>query len=84
MTKVKNVAERYEILKAMHKLICSMNDESAYCEWIYLVPDEATTEDLWDIAEDVESFKDSCVLFRDIMKQYGASGFFITFENSVF
>jgi hypothetical protein len=84
MTKVNNVAERYEILKAMHKLVCSMNDESAYYEWINLVPDEASREDLWEVAEDVELFKDSCELFRWIMKYYGASGFFIKFENSVF
>lgn len=42
--------ERYEIMKAMHLLIRAMNDEGAYCSWIYTVPDGATDDDLWDIA----------------------------------
>ena len=69
--------ERYEIMKAMHTLIRAMNDEGAYCSWIYTVPDGATDDDLWDIAEDDELFAEACTAFKSAMKDYGKSGFYI-------
>lgn len=71
------MSERYELMKAMHAIVCSLNNEDAYCEWIILVPDEATNEDLYDIAEDDDLFKDACDTFRSIMSDYAADGFYV-------
>ena len=81
---IRNIAERYEILKAMHKLMCVMNDEQAYMEWICIVPDGADNYDLQEIADDDEIFSDCCIAFRDIMKRYGKYHFFIEYENTIF
>ena len=61
---------RYEIVKSMHTIICAMNDGSAYAEWTYLVPDQASDYDLQDIAEDDELFNDTCELFRQIFAEF--------------
>lgn len=41
-----------------------------YCSWIYTVPDGATDEDLWDIAE-------ACAAFKSAMKNYSNGGCYI-------
>lgn len=69
--------ERYEALKAMHTLVLTMNDEEAYCEWICTVPDEATDEDLRDIAEDDDLFAEACAAYRYIAQTYADSGYYI-------
>lgn len=38
---MKNVQERFETLKSMNTIIKSMNDESAYSAWIWIIPDGA-------------------------------------------
>lgn len=68
---------RFELMQAMHTIICAMNDEDAYMRWIYLVPDEATDEDLREIAEDDEFFADVCKAFRRILNDHGAAGFYV-------
>ena len=40
------MGNRYEIMKSMHTIICAMNNEDAYSSWIYIVPDEASDDDL--------------------------------------
>jgi len=69
--------ERYEITKAMHTIVRLMNNEDAYMQWILIVPDEASDEDLWDVAEDDELFADACGAFKSIMKHFGKDGFYI-------
>lgn len=78
---MKNVQERFEALKSMNNIIKSMNDESAYSAWIYVVPDEADDDELQEIAEeDEESFKEACNLFAKLVKKYMKYGMYIDGE----
>lgn len=82
----KQINERYEALKAMHTLMCMMNDETAYYDhWIYIIPDGCCTEELMDIAseEDQEdTFAAACECFTRCVKHYASeSGFFIPSFN---
>ena len=67
---------RMQLIKAMHIVVCSMNDEEAYARWIYLVPDCATVDDFDDIAHDDDLYGDCCDLFRELVQEYGKSGFY--------
>ena len=69
--------ERYEIMKAMHTLVMAMNNEDAYLEWIMTVPDEASEDDLMDIATDDELFAEACAAFKSAVRDYGKDGFYI-------
>lgn len=78
---MKNVQERFEALRSMNTIIKSMNDESAYTSWIYIIPDEADDDELREIAEeDEESFKDACNLFAKLVKKYMKYGLYIEGE----
>lgn len=78
---MKNVQERFEALKSMNTIIKSMNDESAYTSWIYIIPDEADDDELREIAEeDEESFKDACKLFAKLVNKYMKYGLYIDGE----
>ena len=78
---MKDVQERFETLKSMNTIIKSMNDESAYSAWIYVVPDEADDDELREIAEeDEESFKEACNLFAKLVKKYMKYGMYIDGE----
>lgn len=78
---MKNAQERFEALKSMNTIIKSMNDESAYTSWIYIIPDEADDDELREIAEDdEESFKDACNLFAKLVKKYMKYGMYIDGE----
>ncbi len=75
---MKKENERFEAVKAMNTLVKSLNDESAYYNhWIYIVPDEASDDDLEYIAEDEELFKDTVSMFLRIMKVYADDGMYI-------
>lgn len=90
---MKSMSERkLEALKSMHNIVCLFNDEEAYMRWINLVPDEATEEDLREIAEyegddaDKDEFYDEIVkLFFRLCKDYGEESglFFQNYPNSV-
>lgn len=69
--------DRICLMKAMHTVVCALNDEEAYCEWINLVPDDANNDDLVDIAEDDWLFQDACNTFREIMLNYSEGGFYV-------
>lgn len=74
----KEVKNRFELVKAMHTIVTSLNNEDGYYNcWIYTVPDCATEEDLLDIAEDEEAFKDTFNDFEYIMKEYLKDGIFV-------
>lgn len=78
---MKNVQERFEALKSMNTIIKSMNDESAYSTWIYLIPDGADDDELMEIAEeDEESFKEAFNLFAKLVKKYMKYGMYIDGE----
>ena len=78
---MKNVQERFEVLKGMNTIIKSMNDESAYSAWIYIIPDGADDDELQEIAEeDEESFEDACKLFAKLVNKYMKYGLYIDGE----
>lgn len=68
--------DRFEAIVAMHTMVINMNDESAYCTWIYLVPDEATVWDFIDFATNDEGteenhlFDEAVVLFKKLWNKY--------------
>lgn len=61
---------RVELLERLHKVIRNMNHENAYMNWIYLVPDEPSTDDFVSIAEDETDFNDTLTLFMRIFERY--------------
>lgn len=61
---------RVELLKRLHEIILNMNHENAYMNWIYLVPDEPSTDDFVSIAEDETDFNDTLTLFTRIFERY--------------
>ena len=78
MYTLKLVIEKFEILKAMNLLVKSMNNEDAYEEWVYTVPDEASDDDLMYIAadEDETVYLEACQVFRRICHNYLDDGIF--------
>ena len=73
-----NTNEKFEALRSMNTIIKSMNDESAYSAWIYIIPDGAADDELQEIAEeDEDSFKDACNLFAKRGRKYMKYGLYI-------
>ena len=77
----KNVLERYEAIKAMNTLVkCLNNEEAYYGSWIYVVPDEASDDELMEIASEdyqEDTFKEASALFLQLMYEYGPDGLYI-------
>lgn len=69
--------EKALLLKSMHEIISHLNNEDAYDQWIYTVPDGASDEDFHEIAEDSTLFQDSCQLFVCLMNDYLEDGIYI-------
>ena len=65
---------RVDDLKAMDRLMRSMNNEEAFMNWIVIFPDGATEEDYADIAEDEEQFEECVLEFLSVMKRYMKDG----------
>lgn len=66
--------ERFNVVKSMNTLVLMMNDEDAYGEWIYTVPDQADDTDLIDIAANDDLFSDAVKDFYRIWKDYARQG----------
>ena len=66
--------QRLKNLKRMHKIMTHMNNEEAYLAWITYVPDEASDDDLKDIAEDVDDYDEVVTLFIKLISVYGSDG----------
>lgn len=63
-----NKKQRMNIAKAMHEIVCSLNNESWYYNyWISVMPDEPTKEDFEDFGEDEQMFEELCSMFEYIM-----------------
>lgn len=62
---------RAQQLEHMHQLMILANDEELYWRWATLVPDEATNEDFYDIAEDEEDYNEACDLFCTLIAKKG-------------
>lgn len=70
--------EKFETLRSMNNIIKSMNDESAYSAWIWIVPDGADDDELMEIVEeDEETFEDACNLFARLIVKYMKYGMYI-------
>lgn len=78
------IQQRIKLLQAMHTLILYMNDENAYMEWIYLVPDQPSDEDFLDMAEDTLLYGEACREFRRLVGVYGDSGLYIGGDTAAF
>lgn len=73
-----NTNEKFEALRSMNTIIKSMNDESAYSAWIWIIPDGVDDDELMEIAEeDEETFEDACKLFAELVKKYMKYGLYI-------
>lgn len=79
LKRTKLMIEKFELLKAMNFIVRMMNDQGAYIDWIFTIPDEASEDELLDIAldEDEEVFREACELFREICHEYVDAGFFL-------
>lgn len=70
--------DRLSAIIAMHVMVCDMNDENAYMEWIYVVPDGANEWDFIDFAlndegtEENELFNEAVKLFKKLWQEYAA------------
>lgn len=62
---------RINQLTSMHELMCNANDERIYMEWIYLMPDEPSEEDIRDIALDDQTYNECFDLFVELIKYEG-------------
>ena len=66
---------RVELLKAMHRIVASLNHEGAYYNsWIYLVPDCPSEEDFIDMAENDDIMDECAKLFVSLISSYGKYG----------
>lgn len=71
---------KYELLKSMNTIICSLNNEEAYWRWADFVPDGATKQDLEDIASDSEYMNVICKVFKIILDEYIEDGYCVDGE----
>ena len=65
---------RTDIIEAMHTIMLNMNDERAYDEWIRIVPDEPSDEDIDYISESKELREDAWQAFIEAIEEYGEHG----------
>ena len=71
----KNMQDKVNLLKSMHFIIRSLNDENAYMTWIYTVPDEPDDSDFEDLAGNPVYMDKVCALFTRLIKKYASSGY---------
>ncbi len=73
---------KFEIIKAMNTIVCSLASDKAYTAWLAAVPDaaEATDDKLLAIASEAAWFSDVVQKFNYIMRTYGKSGVMICEE----
>ena len=71
MTNTYTVKMRAQQLEMMHQLMLLANDEEIYWRWATLVPDGATKEDFYDIAEEDEDYNEACDLFCALIAKKG-------------
>ena len=72
-----NIGERAALIKSMHHVIQTLNDERGYEVWIMCVPDEPDDEDFEWVAEN--DFEHVQELFTKLVKTYGKDGWFVDF-----
>ena len=66
-----------KLLHAMQTIVELMNAEEAYFAWIpYWIPDGAVEDDFIECAQSEEQMEEQCIVFRNIIRKYGKSGFY--------
>ena len=64
-------SDKISLLKAMHKAIIEIGDESLYIPWVTCgVPDEPSEDDFEFIASDKQEFEDCLGWFTECIKRY--------------
>lgn len=66
-----------DLISSMNCIVTNLNNEDAYSQWIYIVPDCADADDFQSIAEDEELFVDAINSFKDIIHCYLKDGIYI-------
>lgn len=66
--------ERKENARLMHEVMMAMNDEDAYFDWIYTMPDEPDEDDFEWFAGDDEEYKELVDAFNRIYNRYKKHG----------
>ena len=82
--KSKKNQDRVETVKAMHKIVCRLNNENAYFSWINIVPDEPEEDDFEFIGNDDELFESAVISFKNIMVKYLKDGIYMPVEGSLY
>jgi len=66
----------FELIKAMHTVVMTLNDDDAIDPWFYSYPDGSDDGELMEIAGDSEMMDDLCSNFRRRMAQGSSGGWF--------
>lgn len=67
---------RLSIVKLMHETMLSMNNEYAYMNWIYEMPDYPSEEDFVWFAEDEDRYIELYLYFIKLMDKYKEDGLY--------
>jgi len=67
---------KIELVKMMHETIKAMNNEMAYEEWIYIMPDEPDEDDFEWFAENEEEFDHLVNVYVYLMEKYLKDGLY--------
>lgn len=67
---------RYEFVELMHETMLSMNNEDAYFEWIYTMPDEPTDDDFMWFVENDDEYTELRDVFDELYNKYRKDGLY--------
>lgn len=68
---------RKDLIVGMNAIMISMNNEDAYCEWIFTVPDDVDSDELEEISQDDELFEECVREFLRIFRKYNRDGLYV-------
>lgn len=77
----------YEIrlnnVKLMHETMLDMNNEYAYMNWIYEMPDCPSEEDFVWFAEDIDRYEELYNYFMKLVNRYKKDGLFRPSDSTI-
>ena len=68
--------KRLAMVRLMHETITDMNNEYAYMNWIYEMPDEPMNEDFVWFAEDQDRYMELYNYFWNLINRYKKDGLY--------
>lgn len=68
--------ERFKNVRLMHETMLSMNNEDAYMDWIWTMPDEPSDDDFEWFAADEKEYNELHIVFQRIMLRYMDDGLY--------